>query len=102
MKLVILESPYAGNVQRNIEYARKCVKDSIMRGESPIASHLLLTQEGILDDSIPEEREMGIKAGLAWKKVADRHVFYVDYGMSKGMKDAEKSSNLPIEYRKIL
>ena len=66
MKRVILESPYAGDIQRNIKYARECLKDSIKRGEAPIASHLLYTQ--VLDDNIPEERQHGIDAGLAWKK----------------------------------
>ena len=71
MKRVIIESPYAGNIKRNLEYARACVKDSLLRGEAPIASHLLYTQEGILNDSISEERRLGIDAGLAWMEVAD-------------------------------
>lgn len=85
MVLVILESPYAGNVLRNINYARKCVLHSLTCGESPIASHLLYTQSGILNDQIKSEREVGLKAGLAWRKRADLQVFYVDYGISKGM-----------------
>lgn len=52
MKRVILESPYAGDVERNLTYARECVRDSLSRGEAPIASHLLYTQEGILKDEI--------------------------------------------------
>jgi hypothetical protein len=44
MNLVIIESPYAGNVELNVSYARRAVKDSLGRGESPIASHLLYTQ----------------------------------------------------------
>lgn len=101
---VILESPYAGDINRNIEYARKCVKDSLNRGEAPIASHLLYTQEGILDDNIEEERAMGINAGLAWKSVADKHVFYIDYGYSEGMEYAKRyatKNNIPTEERKI-
>lgn len=105
MILVILESPYAGNIEENIKYARLCVKDSLLRGESPIASHLLYTQEGILNDNIPEERMLGINAGLAWKNVANKHVFYTDYGYSKGMLYAKENSinnNVIIEERKIL
>lgn len=84
--LVVLESPYAGDVEENIEYARECVKDSLMRGEAPIASHLLYTQTGILDDTIPEERTLGITAGLSWLKRADASVVYTDLGISAGMK----------------
>jgi len=85
MKLVILESPFAGDVEANIKYARKCVKDSLLRGESPIASHLLYTQEGILDDENPLERKMGIDAGLAWREVSHGSVVYADRGITSGM-----------------
>jgi hypothetical protein len=104
MKRVILESPYAGDVDRNIEYARACVRDSLTRGEAPIASHLLYTQLGILQDSIPEERKWGIDAGLAWKEVAELHVFYIDYGYSRGMEYARQyatENNIPTEERKL-
>ncbi len=104
MKKVIIESPYAGNIESNIKYARKCVKDCLNRGEAPICSHLLYTQSGILDDDITEERSLGINAGLAWANVADLHVFYLDYGMSKGMyyaMDAALKNNVEIEFRRI-
>lgn len=108
MRLVILESPYAGEtaeeINGNIEYARRCVRDSLMRGEAPIASHLLYTQPGILDDSIPEEREQGINAGLAWRKVAEASVVYVDKGISQGMRygiAAAEAAGLDIDIRRI-
>ena len=102
---VILESPYAGNIERNIEYARQCVKHSLSLGEAPIASHLLYTQPGILDDNDPKERALGIDAGLAWKEVAQKHVFYVDHGVSSGMRYALKQAEqngIPVEIRRIL
>lgn len=105
MKRVILESPYAGDVARNIAYARWCVKDSLDRGEAPIASHLLYTQDEILNDDDPVERMLGINAGLAWKAVAELQVFYVDYGISKGMQygmDYAKEHGIPYELRTIL
>lgn len=108
MKLVIIESPFAGTseeyVQNNIAYARKAVRDSLLRGEAPIASHLLYTQDGILNDNIPQERQHGIDAGLAWRKVAEKTVVYTDRGISKGMEygiNAAKSAGIPIEYRSI-
>ena len=105
MTRVILESPYAGDVDRNVKYARMCVRDSLQRGEAPIASHLLYTQDGILKDDVPEERIWGIDAGLAWKPVAEKHVFYTDYGMSRGMEYAKSydiEHKIPFEERKIL
>lgn len=102
---IILESPYAGDVERNIKYARKCLRDSLHRGEAPIASHLLYTQKGVLDDDIPGERQLGIDAGLVWKEVAEKHVFYIDYGYTPGMlyaKSYAAANHTPIEERRIL
>lgn len=85
MRLVVIESPYAGLVDRNVDYARECVRDCLRRGESPYASHLFFTQPGVLNDDIPEERTLGIDAGLAWAAKADASVLYMDHGMSRGM-----------------
>jgi hypothetical protein len=85
MRRVVVESPYAGDVQRNVAYARAALADSLRRGEAPLASHLLYTQPGILDDLIPEERARGIEAGLVWADLADASVFYIDHGWSSGM-----------------
>ena len=104
MKLVILESPFAGDVEKNIEYARACVRDSLLRGEAPIASHLLYTQPGVLNDDVPAERQHGIDAGLAWRAVADGSVVYTDLGISKGMEygiAAAKAAGKTIEFREI-
>lgn len=104
IRLVILESPYAGDVERNIAYARRCIRDALYRREAPIASHLLYTQPGVLDDDVPVERKLGIDAGLAWRAVAQASVVYTDLGISEGMKygiAAAGSAGLPIEYRTI-
>ncbi len=85
MKRVILETPYAGDIAGNIDFARACIRDCLKRGESPIASHLLFTQPGVLDDAKPEERELGISAGHEWYMVADACVVYRDRGISSGM-----------------
>lgn len=104
MRRVILESPFAGNVRQNIAYARACIRDSVHRGEAPLASHLLFTQPGILDDLIPGERQLGIAAGLAWYKFADAAVVYRDLGISSGMQagiDMAVLCGLPVEYRHL-
>lgn len=94
MRLVILESPYAGNVDLNVRYARACMRDCLLRGEAPIASHLLYTQLGVLDDLIPAERAAGIEAGLAWALHADLAVFYTDLGWSPGMAAASERHDI--------
>jgi len=105
MKRVIIESPYQGDVDRNVTYARVCVLDSLLRGEAPIASHLLYTQPGILRDNVDGERALGIAAGLAWREVAELFAFYVDLGWSSGMKRAleiVESEKLEYEVRRCL
>lgn len=63
---VVVESPYAGDVERNLRYLRAALRDCLLRGEAPYASHAIYTQPGVLDDDIPSERTRGIHAGLAW------------------------------------
>jgi hypothetical protein len=95
MKLVIVETPYAGanggtdwahdDVQRNLRYLRACMRDCLLRGEAPYASHALYTQPGVLRDAVAEERALGIRAGFAWRLAAASTVFYLDLGESRGM-----------------
>lgn len=104
MRLVIIESPYAGDVDANVDYARAAVRDSLGRGEAPIASHLLYTQPGVLDDDKPDERQWGIDAGLAWRTVAEATVVYTDKGITKGMKYGiakAEADGKPVEYRTL-
>lgn len=112
MHTIILESPFKGSQtgteEEHVTYAKRALKDSLERGEAPIASHLLYTQ--VLDDAIPLERNLGIDAGLAWKelRLADGTpiptVFYMDYGMSSGMSHAyvkARDNHYPVIYRYI-
>ncbi|GAA5627422.1 hypothetical protein Brsp05_02711 [Brucella sp. NBRC 12953] len=100
--LIIIETPYSGDVEANTAYARYCLLDSLRRGEAPIASHLLHTQ--VFDDMRPDERSLGIEAGLAWYRVATKCVVYADRGISGGMKmgiDRAMQHDVPVEYRSI-
>src|SRR5690348_6924323 len=85
MKRVIIESPYAGDVARNLPYVRACMRDALLRGEAPFASHALYTQPGVLRDHVPEERELGIRAGFAWRAGTELTAVYEDLGVSSGM-----------------
>jgi len=84
--LTFIESPYAGDIEANEAYARRCLADSLARGEAPCAGHLLYTQPGILDDTKPEERAKGMASAFAWARAAQAaRVFYMDRGVSSGM-----------------
>lgn len=86
MRRVVIESPLSGDRERNKAYAYACALDCLRRGESPYASHLLFDHPLLLDDDIPEERELGIKAGFSWGEAGDIRAVYKDFGVSGGMK----------------
>jgi hypothetical protein len=104
VRRVVIESPFAGDVERNLRYLRACMADCLRRGEAPFASHGLYTQPGVLDDGKPEERSLGILAGFAWRDVADLTVVYADCGITPGMEagvaDAEMKKR-PVEIRSL-
>lgn len=104
MRLVQVESPYAGDVEENVAYARACLADCLRRGEAPFASHLLYTQPGVLRDDDPEERRLGIEAGLSFLRVMDATVVYIDRGVTNGMEEGiarAKAVGIPVEVRSL-
>lgn len=104
MKRVVIESPFSGDIENNVLYARRALRDSLARGEAPFASHLLYTQEGVLNDELPHEREAGMEAGFTWMEQAEGVVVYMDLGLSKGMEEGIIRAALlgkPIEFRRI-
>lgn len=104
MELVVIESPYAGDLEGNVRYLKRCMLDSLGRGESPFASHLLYAASHVLDDARPEERAQGMRAGFDWMRVADRVVVYTDLGISGGMEAGiarARRLGKPVEYRSL-
>jgi len=102
MRRVIVESPFAGDRERNHAYLLDCLRDCYARGEAPIASHAIGPL--VLDDDVPEERSIGIAAGLAWQAGADAVCVYGDLGISRGMQEAIDHARgyVPtIEYRSL-
>ena len=109
-RLVQLESPFSPSngysLEHNLRYARAALRDSIMREETPFASHLLYTQEGVLDDEDPIERKIGIRTGFRflWNNAVSMSVIYADYGLSRGMIEGIRVAiehEIPIEFRFI-
>jgi hypothetical protein len=104
MRRVVVETPYAGDIEANLEYLRRCLHDCFKRGEAPFASHALYTQPGVLDDDKPNERRLGIEAGFAWGEAAEVTVVYTDRGFSEGMEAgiaAAEKAGRPIEFRTL-
>jgi N6-adenosine-specific RNA methylase IME4 len=98
---VVIESPYAGNVQRNLRYLDVCFTDCLARGEAPIASHKLYAD---VCCGQGKTRDVGIEAGILWGGGAHCIVVYVDFGITEGMKKAiavYKEMGIPIKYRSL-
>lgn len=107
MKIVCLESPfkpsaadvarYAGTyseaelLRQNLIYARLALLNSLMRGEAPLASHLLYTQVWSERDDL---RDAGIKAGIEMHHRCDMVALYADLGISSGMGLASNNAKL--------
>lgn len=101
---VIIESPFAGDIERNLRYVRACMRDCVFRSEAPFASHALYTQEGVLRDEVPEERELGMGLGWHVMKRADRVAVYTDLGWSSGMirgVNAARDAGIEIVLRRL-
>lgn len=84
--LVVIESPYSGDVEGNIAYLQRCIGDSMERGEAPFASHQMYTT--VLDDEEPGQRALGMECGFVWLRRAHFQAFYLDRGWSEGMHQA--------------
>jgi hypothetical protein len=119
-KLVIIESPYSGDIENNIKYLLKCMHDSYYhRREAPYASHLLYTrlpeseynnQIAVHGGHVPDAstsrhgREHGIECGFAWGQHADIVAVYHDRGITDGMRagiKAAEARGAKVEYRSI-
>lgn len=108
MDLVIIETPFASPdievFALNMKYARLCVRDCLFHNEAAYASHLFYTQEGVLNDGIPEERALGIHAGLLWGNKATKTIVYTDLGISAGMErgiERARKEGRSIEFRTL-
>jgi hypothetical protein len=102
MRLVVVESPFAGDVERNRLYLKAAMLDCLRRGEAPFASRALYTQ--VLDDLVPAERRLGMEAGFAWGALAEAVVVYTDFAISPGMQagiDRAIAAGKTVEYRNL-
>lgn len=61
--IVYICSPYAGDVEKNVEAAQRYSRFAVDKGYIPIAPHLLFPQ--FLNDRNPKERQLGLFFGDA-------------------------------------
>ncbi len=88
--IVYICSPYSGDVEGNVAAARRYSRFAVEQGYIPIAPHLLFPQ--FLDDSRPDERELGLFFGNAlMSKCSEVWVFgnRISSGMESEIKRAK-------------
>ncbi len=87
--LVYIFSPYSGEIETNVEAAKRYSRLAVDKGCIPLTPHLLFPQ--FLDDDIPEERELGLFFGNAlMSKCSEVWVFgeRISAGMESEIKRA--------------
>ena len=67
--LVYIASPLSGDVEKNLEFARKACRFAIEQEVTPFAPHLLYTQ--MLDENSPADRQLGIEMGGQMLELCD-------------------------------
>ena len=112
-KCVFLESPYSGDVDRNLRYLMLCGFDAFARGEMAVATHSSMTAHPCALHYFVSDydkkwdvfsREEAIARGQVLRKRCDNTVFYQDLGWSRGMLSALefcKANDLPFEIRNL-
>lgn len=81
--LVFICSPLAGDVERNLQNARRYSSFAVERGVIPFAPHLLFPQ--FLDDGNEAQRDLGLFFGLVLMGKCDEVWLFGDC-ISKGMR----------------
>ncbi len=114
MSVVMIESPYSGDIDRNIRYLALCGFDAgVLHDECAYASHGWMTQhpqaKGFFVSDYEKKwdvltRDQAIGISQRMRKRADKTVFYTDLGWSSGMKAAKaycEQNGLPFEERTV-
>jgi hypothetical protein len=102
-KLVCIESPWR-NFALARPYLSACIRDAVMRGEVPIASHAMFCVASDFNDEVDADRALGLTAARVMIQNCQLVAVYCDHGISEGMRRAMEfafSINKPVETRRI-
>ena len=96
--LVYICSPYAGNVEQNVNMARVYSRFAVKNTCIPLAPHLLYPQ--FMDDGSPAERELALFMGLVLLTKCEQVCVFggvISAGMAAEIAKAEKKK-IPVRY----
>ncbi len=94
-KTIYVCSPLAGEIQENIQKARQYSKFVAEQGGTPLAPHIT----ELFNDTIPEERELGLKMGIDYLKKSDEIWVFgnrISNGMANEIRIAQDELHIPI------
>ncbi|TCK89069.1 hypothetical protein EDC19_2483 [Natranaerovirga hydrolytica] len=100
MKLIYMASPYAGDIEKNTEFAKRACRHVMNEGHAFFAPHLLYPQ--LLNDANPHERQAGLAMGLAVLPRCDELWCYgerISHGMLLEIQEADR---LGIPVRRVM
>lgn len=95
---VFICSPYAGDIQRNTQNAKRFMKYAAEKGAVPFVPHLLYPL--ILNEKDPAQRKLGLSFGLVWLTMCDEMWVFGEH-ISTGMQteiDKARACHIPILY----
>lgn len=100
MKLIYVASPYAGDIKKNIKFAKQACRYVLNEGNAFFCPHLLYPQ--ILDDNNSEERKLGINIGKEFLAKCDELWAFGDH-ISHGMfEEIEYAREIGIPVKRIM
>lgn len=98
-KLMYIASPYAGDVEKNVAFAKDACHYAMKHSCTPMAVHLLYPQ--FLDDNNPQERAAGLAMGHQVLSVCDE-LWVCGDRISSGMEsEIQEAKRMGIPIRKI-
>lgn len=100
MKLIYVASPYAGDIEKNTEFAKKACRHAMEQGYAFFAPHLLYPS--ILNENVPEQRQLGIDMGLTMLAHCDELWCYGDRISHGMMMEIEEAQSLGIPVRRVM
>ena len=100
MKLIFIASPYKGDIEKNIECAKKACRYVLNEGNAFFCPHLLYPQ--ILDDNNLEERKLGISIGKKFLAKCDELWVFGNHISSGMFEEIEFAKKMGIPIKRIM
>jgi hypothetical protein len=100
MKIIYVASPYAGDIQKNTEFAKRACRHVTEQGHAFFAPHLLYPS--LLCEYVPAERQLALDMGLVMLSACDELWCYGDRISQGMMSEITEAERLAIPIRRVM